>query len=124
MRVDAFLPQGWTTKSSQAPQNNAINHLQEVIVKRGLEAPVYELVDTTGATHMREFETRVMVGNKVASGKGRTKKESKRTAAEAMLSLFSTTNLSLEPPNKKIAFVSSGSVVQQGPIAFQPGGIL
>ena len=75
---------------------------------------------------MREYQTRVTIGDKVALGKGRSKKESKRTAAEAMMNNVCQTNLSLQPPNKRIAFVPAGAVPvsQRDPIAFQRSGTL
>lgn len=63
------------------------------------------------------------VGNLLCTGKGRSKKEAKRKAAEAMLNTISKTNLSMEPPNKKMAFVPAGSG-PPAPISFLPAGNL
>ena len=88
-------------------------------MKRGWDRPQYEIITSEGPTHMREYQTRVTIGDKVALGKGRSKKESKRTAAEAMMNNVCQTNLSLQPPNKRIAFVPAGAVSQRDPIVFQ-----
>jgi len=113
----------WTTTAALAPHNNPVGHLQEVIAKKGLQRPEFEVTSSEGPPHQRTFETKVTVGNLLCTGKGRSKKESKRKAAEAMLNTISKTNLSLEPPAKRMAFVPAGST-PPAPIAFHPAGTL
>ncbi|PFX24178.1 Interferon-inducible double-stranded RNA-dependent protein kinase activator A [Stylophora pistillata] len=113
----------WTTTSGLAPHNNPISHLQEVVVKNGMQKPEFEVSNGDGPPHQRTFETTVTVGNLLCTGKGRSKKESKRKAAEAMLNTINKTNLSLEPPRKRMAFVPARSA-PLAPISFLPAGTL
>ncbi|XP_068699552.1 RISC-loading complex subunit tarbp2-like [Montipora foliosa] len=113
----------WTTISALAPHNNPVGHLQEVVLKKGLQKPEFEVSNGDGPPHQRTFEAKVTIGNLLCSGKGRSKKESKRKAAEAMLSTISKTNLSMEPPAKKMAFVPASSSTQAS-IEFYSAGTL
>lgn len=117
------LYQQWTTSSALAPHNNPVGHLQEVVLKKGLQKPEFEVSNGEGPPHQRTFETRVTIGNLLCTGKGRSKKEAKRKAAEAMLNTISKTNLSMEPPAKRMAFVPASSS-PPAPIAFLPAGTL
>lgn len=113
----------WTTTAALAPHNNPIGHLQELVAKKGLQKPEFDVTNGEGPPHQRTFETTVTVGSLLCTGKGRSKKEAKRKAAEAMLNTISKTNLSMEPPNKKMAFVPAGSTPPT-PISFLPAGNL
>lgn len=118
-----FVFQQWTTTAALAPHNNPIGHLQELVAKKGLQKPEFDVTNGEGPPHQRTFETTVTVGSLLCTGKGRSKKEAKRKAAEAMLNTISKTNLSMEPPNKKMAFVPAGST-PPAPISFLPAGNL
>lgn len=118
-----FSLKKWTTTSALAPHNNPVGHLQEVVAKKGLQRPEFDMSSGDGPPHQRTFETTVTVGSLLATGRGRSKKEAKRKAAEAMLNTINKTNLSMEPPNKKMAFVPAGST-PPAPISFLPAGTL
>ena len=94
-----------------------------MVLKKGLQKPEFEISNGEGPPHQRTFETQITVGNLLCTGKGRSKKESKRKAAEAMLNTISKTNLSMEPPTKRMAFVPASSSTLT-PIAFHLAGTL
>ena len=69
---------------------NPKSALQEKLQEEGI-TPTYKLVDTQGPPHDRTFVSQVFAGMKaLASGIGRTKKESESQAAKAALDLFSS----------------------------------
>ncbi|XP_049778534.1 RISC-loading complex subunit tarbp2 isoform X1 [Schistocerca cancellata] len=61
-----------------------VSVLQELLSRRGT-TPKYELVQIEGAIHEPTFRYRVTVGDVVAMGTGRSKKEAKHSAAKALL---------------------------------------
>ncbi|WP_350454514.1 ribonuclease III [Slackia heliotrinireducens] len=67
---------------------NPKSALQEKLQEEGI-TPTYKLVETQGPPHDRTFVSQVFAGMKaLASGMGRTKKESESQAAKAALELF------------------------------------
>lgn len=100
--------------------SNAVGQLQEVTMKRGWGEPEYEAITSDGPSHRRQFETKVTLGDRQFVGKGGSKKESKRKAAEAMLTSLEETAFS-EPPKKKLA-TSPKSPNEVKPITFVPAG--
>ncbi|KAI4497706.1 hypothetical protein M0802_007246 [Mischocyttarus mexicanus] len=61
-----------------------VSVLQELLSRRGT-IPKYELVQVEGVIHEPTFRYRVTVGEVVAIGTGRSKKEAKHAAAKAVL---------------------------------------
>lgn len=57
------------------------NRLQELAARAGLPPPRYEL-DESGPDHARRFTATVRVGNAEGSGRGNSKKQAERAAAE------------------------------------------
>lgn len=67
---------------------NPKSALQEKLQEEGI-TPTYKLVETQGPPHDRTFVSQVFAGMKaLASGMGRTKKESESQAAKAALDMF------------------------------------
>ena len=75
---------GSTTSSASHP-SNPIGCLQEYCVKFSLPLPIYDLQNTSGQPHQRNFDIMAKVGSVVSSGTGTSKKDAKRAAASAML---------------------------------------
>ncbi len=66
--------------------SNFKSTLQETLHSRGKAGPVYRLASEEGPPHRRRFFTNVHAGEGVvASGSGRTKKDSEQAAAQAAL---------------------------------------
>lgn len=66
------------------PSKTPVSVLQELLSRRGT-IPKYELVQVEGAIHEPTFRYRVTVGDSVAMGTGRSKKEAKHSAAKSIL---------------------------------------
>ncbi|CAB0018026.1 unnamed protein product [Nesidiocoris tenuis] len=66
------------------PTKTPVSVLQELLSRRG-STPKYELVQVEGAIHEPTFRYRVAVGEVLAMGTGRSKKEAKHAAAKAIL---------------------------------------
>ncbi|KAF6209125.1 hypothetical protein GE061_014868 [Apolygus lucorum] len=66
------------------PSKTPVSVLQELLSRRG-STPKYELVQVEGAIHEPTFRYRVTVGEVLAMGTGRSKKEAKHAAAKAIL---------------------------------------
>lgn len=67
--------------------------LQEWTQARGLNPPIYATIKESGPDHEKVFEVRVSVEGKVStSGKGYSKREASKKAAEEALKQISTTN--------------------------------
>jgi len=66
------------------PVKTPVSVLQELLIRRGT-TPKYELVQVEGAIHEPTFRYRVTVGEALAMGTGRSKKEAKHAAAKAVL---------------------------------------
>ncbi len=61
---------------------DAKSNLQEIIQKDGRPSPVYELIDTSGPDHNRQFTTRVLIdGVEFSRGVGSSKKNAEQLAA-------------------------------------------
>jgi len=76
--------QGSNNSSSGAP-TNPIGKLQEYCVKFSLPLPIYDLQNTIGQPHQRNFEMMAKVGTVNSAGSGTSKKDAKRAAASALL---------------------------------------
>jgi ribonuclease-3 len=60
--------------------------LQERVQARGLPAPSYRVVSTSGPPHAQDFVVEVLVGERpLARGEGRSKRSAERAAANAAL---------------------------------------
>ncbi|XP_059488358.1 interferon-inducible double-stranded RNA-dependent protein kinase activator A homolog isoform X3 [Neocloeon triangulifer] len=70
--------------ASALPSKTPVSVLQELLSRRGT-TPKYELVQIEGAIHEPTFRYRVTVGEVIAVGTGRSKKEAKHAAAKAIL---------------------------------------
>ncbi|XP_014604999.1 PREDICTED: interferon-inducible double-stranded RNA-dependent protein kinase activator A homolog isoform X4 [Polistes canadensis] len=78
------------------PNKTPVSVLQELLSRRGT-IPQYELVQVEGVIHEPTFRYRVTVGDIIAMGTGRSKKEAKHAAAKAVLdSLIGSSNESTE----------------------------
>lgn len=106
--------------AKSAANSNFVGKLQEVTMKRGWGEPEYETIAAEGPAHCRQFETKVTLGDRQFVGKGVNKKESKRKAAEAMLTSVEETGFS-EPPKKKLA-LSPKTPADMKPVTFVPAG--
>jgi len=70
---------------------DAKSELQERVQAKGLPAPAYRLVNTTGKAHEQVFEVEVLVGERVlARGEGRSKRLAERDAARTALAVTAT----------------------------------
>ncbi|XP_043488230.1 interferon-inducible double-stranded RNA-dependent protein kinase activator A homolog isoform X1 [Polistes fuscatus] len=78
------------------PNKTPVSVLQELLSRRGT-IPKYELVQVEGVIHEPTFRYRVTVGDVIAMGTGRSKKEAKHAAAKAVLdNLIGSSNESTE----------------------------
>ena len=64
---------------------NPIGSLQEYCVKCSLPMPIYDLGNTSGQPHQRNFEIVAKVGQIMTTGVGSSKKDAKREAAVTLL---------------------------------------
>lgn len=67
------------------PRRSPKTMLQEWAQGRGLPLPAYDVAQTTGPEHAREFLVDVTVGELHARGAGRSKREAQENAASALL---------------------------------------
>lgn len=70
------------------PSKTPVSILQELLNRRGLAPPKYQLVQIEGAIHEPIFRYRVNVEGLIAMGTGRSKKEAKHAAAKGLLDLL------------------------------------
>ncbi|CAB3362492.1 Hypothetical predicted protein [Cloeon dipterum] len=77
-------PQNGAGALPSLPSKTPVSVLQELLSRRGT-TPKYELVQIEGAIHEPTFRYRVTVGEIIAVGTGRSKKEAKHAAAKAIL---------------------------------------
>lgn len=71
--------------SNGGAPTNPIGKLQEYCVKFSLPLPIYDLANTIGQPHQRNFEMCAKVGTVSSTGSGTSKKDAKRNAASALL---------------------------------------
>jgi len=71
--------------SGAALPSNPIGSLQEYCVKCSLPLPIYDLQNTSGQPHQRNFDIIAKVGAITSNGTGTSKKDAKRDAATALL---------------------------------------
>ena len=77
---------GSTNGNGQASlPSNPIGSIQEYCVKFSLPLPIYDLQNTSGQPHQRNFDIIAKVGNIASGGQGTSKKDAKRAAATALL---------------------------------------
>jgi|LSQX01.3.fsa_nt_gb ribonuclease III len=62
--------------------------LQQVAQKKFRDIPAYTLIGSSGPDHRKLFEVRLVTGNIVTQGTGRTKKEAEQGAARQALALI------------------------------------
>ncbi|XP_006866749.1 PREDICTED: interferon-inducible double-stranded RNA-dependent protein kinase activator A [Chrysochloris asiatica] len=76
---------------SKQPKNqlNPIGSLQELAIHRGWRLPEYTLSQEGGPVHKREYTTICRLESFMETGKGASKKQAKRNAAEKCLAKFS-----------------------------------
>jgi ribonuclease-3 len=67
------------------PRRSPKTELQEWAQRNGLPLPAYDVTETTGPEHARQFVVDVSVGERHASGAGRSKREAQENAATALL---------------------------------------
>merc|ERR1712241_1462356 len=75
---------GINTENGNSP-TNPIGSLQEYCVKCSLPMPIYDLGNTSGQPHQRNFEIVAKVGAIASNGTGTSKKDAKRDAATELL---------------------------------------
>lgn len=76
---------GSGTGGGAGAPTNPIGKIQEYCVKFSLPLPIYDLQNTVGQPHQRNFEIIAKVGSVNAIGSGTSKKDAKRSAASALL---------------------------------------
>lgn len=86
--AETFVRRAWAARLES--QGHAPKHpksaLQELAAERGLTAPVYELIERTGAHHTPRFTLRVSInGAGEATAEGSSKQEAETAAAAALL---------------------------------------
>uniref|UniRef100_A0A3Q1LV27 Protein activator of interferon induced protein kinase EIF2AK2 n=2 Tax=Bovidae TaxID=9895 RepID=A0A3Q1LV27_BOVIN len=76
---------------SKQPKNqlNPIGSLQELAIHHGWRLPEYTLSQEGGPAHKREYTTICRLESFMETGKGASKKQAKRNAAEKFLAKFS-----------------------------------
>jgi ribonuclease-3 len=67
------------------PRRSPKTELQEWAQRNGLPLPAYDVTETTGPEHARQFVVDVSVGERHARGAGRSKREAQENAATALL---------------------------------------
>lgn len=71
--------------AAQQPRRSPKTVLQEWAQGKGFPLPSYDVAETTGPEHAREFVVNVTVGDLSARGAGRSKREAQESAASALL---------------------------------------
>jgi ribonuclease-3 len=71
--------------AAEQPRRSPKTVLQEWAQGQGLPLPAYDVVETTGPEHAREFVVDVSVGDLRARGAGRSKRLAQENAAAALL---------------------------------------
>jgi ribonuclease-3 len=71
--------------AAEQPRRSPKTVLQEWAQGQGLPLPSYDVADTSGPEHAREFVVDVSVGELRARGAGRSKREAQENAAAALL---------------------------------------
>ncbi|GAB5575784.1 interferon-inducible double-stranded RNA-dependent protein kinase activator A isoform X2 [Prionailurus iriomotensis] len=92
---------------SKQPKNqlNPIGSLQELAIHHGWRLPEYTLSQEGGPAHKREYTTICRLESFMETGKGASKKQAKRNAAEKFLAKFS--NIS---PENHISLGTKGNL--------------
>jgi ribonuclease-3 len=84
--------------STQAVDDNPKGQLQETLQAQSPEAPIYELLSTSGPDHDRIFESRVChLGAELGRGTGKNKKEAECQAARLALKTLQESKTSEAP---------------------------
>lgn len=83
--------------AGRAELGDAKNRLQELAAKRGEPMPVYEISET-GPDHAKRFLATVRVGRHVGNGRGPSKKQAERVAAEEAVRRLATAGGGADPP--------------------------
>lgn len=76
--------------SAESTYKDAKSRLQEAMQKKGLELPLYDIIDTRGAQHNQEFtvECRLPELQIVGQSTARSRRAAEQAAAEQVLDLF------------------------------------
>lgn len=91
MKSELPLDQAAKLELAAMPSKTPVSILQELLNRRGLAPPKYQLVQIEGAIHEPIFRYRVNVEGLIgihSMGTGRSKKEAKHAAAKALLDLL------------------------------------
>ena len=83
--TNPIMVAGMADGSGTSLPSNPIGSLQEYCVKCSLPLPIYDLQNTSGQPHQRNFEIIAKVGAIASNGTGTSKKDAKRDAATALL---------------------------------------
>jgi len=83
--VGALYAGGLPLTALPSPRVDFKTRLQEHTQKLGLGRPEYVTVKAEGPEHQRQFEVEARLGQRKATGKGRSKKEAEQEAASQML---------------------------------------
>jgi ribonuclease-3 len=79
-------------------QQNYKSLLQQHVQKELAATPVYELIDTTGPDHSKQFEVRVVAGGRVfPSAQGSAKKQAEQKAAQLALEAMGVLEAAVVP---------------------------
>lgn len=78
------LKEGDNCKANKQSIKSPISLVYESAQKRNLDV-IFEIIDEVGPSHKKLFTTKCSVGNLESTGQGKSKKESKRAAAENIL---------------------------------------
>ena len=98
-----------TVSAGPSGGDNPISMLDHIVKKHKMGEPEYITMNENGPLALQRFDIKVRVGDKEASGLGRSKKVAKRNAAQAMLDQLSRTQTGIQPPKKRIMFVKASS---------------
>ncbi|XP_036601725.1 interferon-inducible double-stranded RNA-dependent protein kinase activator A isoform X1 [Trichosurus vulpecula] len=84
------VPDPMAPDPSKQPKNqaNPIGSLQELAIQHGWRLPEYTLSQEGGPAHKKEFTTICRLESFIETGKGASKKQAKRNAAEKFLAKF------------------------------------
>ena len=98
-----------TVSAGPSGGDNPISMLDHIVKKHKMGEPQYITINENGPLALQRFDIKVKLGDKEASGLGRSKKVAKRNAAQAMLDQLSRTQTGIQPPKKRIMFVKASS---------------
>ncbi|XP_017878087.1 interferon-inducible double-stranded RNA-dependent protein kinase activator A homolog, partial [Ceratina calcarata] len=101
--------------SLETTSKTPISVLQEIMMLKKIPLPIYELIIAEDGTHDNTFVYRVSCDNKVAIGKGSSKKEAKQRAANSMLLEIAQRDLKLPISIDKPSVSTSTTMYESTP---------